>query len=301
MRQCLRYAASTAVLLALASPALAVQDCKPAKADNRVCSVVFNPDDVVRVWGTLRSLTLFEFSPDEAVTKVSAADRNDLIVMPLQNTVILKPKPLPSAAWALQPIVIQTTRKDGSVRSYLIEYNLRDGGSLQAGDQYTQFAVKYTYPGDVAAAQAAAWRARQAGLQAAEAKKRLATTGPGAGFGGPGFACDYVEQHDPKHPVGFIPTRVCDDGQSTFMNFPGNMRVPTITLDGDDGQPIVPMQNFDTTGQFQVIHQVAKHFYLRIGGALVCIWKTGPISSTGYNPGTATSSRDVERVLKGDP
>ena len=142
MRQCLRYAASTAVLLALASPALAVQDCKPAKADNRVCSVVFNPDDVVRVWGTLRSLTLFEFSPDEAVTKVSAADRNDLIMMPLQNTVILKPKPLPSAAWALQPIVIQTTRKDGSVRSYLVEYNLRDGGSLQAGDQYTQFAVK---------------------------------------------------------------------------------------------------------------------------------------------------------------
>ena len=204
MRQCLKYAASTAALLAFASPALAVQDCKPAKADNRICSVVFNPDDVVRVWGTLRSLTLFEFSPDEAVTKVSAADRNDLIVMPLQNTVILKPKPLPSAAWALQPIVIQTTRKDGSVRSYLIEYNLRDGGSLQAGDHTTQFAVRDTYPGDVAAAQAAAWRARQAGLQAAEAKKRLATTGRGPGIGGPGFACDYVEQHDPKHPVGFI-------------------------------------------------------------------------------------------------
>ena len=46
---------AAAVLVALASPAYALQDCKPGKEDKRICDVDYSPNNVLRVWGTLRS------------------------------------------------------------------------------------------------------------------------------------------------------------------------------------------------------------------------------------------------------
>jgi type IV secretion system protein VirB9 len=290
--------AAVATMTAVAAPAYALQDCKAGKEDKRICDVDYSPNNVLRVWGTLRSMTLFQFGPGETNPRIAAADMNVLTFIPDGNIAILKPKPVPAPAWHIQPIVLLTTLADGTVRAYQIEYDLLDQGPITADSEVTQFAIHYHYPGDVARAQAAAWRARQAAFAEQQVKAKLATTGPGSASGGPGTTCDYVEQHDPEHPVPFVPTRVCDDGQATYLTFPGNMPVPAITIDGPDGEPIVPMQNFDTTGSYQVIHQVAHHFYLRIGDALDCIWKTGPIIPAGYNPGTNTSSPNVVRVLK---
>jgi type IV secretion system protein VirB9 len=287
-----------AAALALATPAQALQNCRPGKEDKRVCFVSYSPNNVLRVYGTLRSLTLFVFGPDETNPRLAAADRNDLIVIPDGNMLILKPKPVPSASWHVQPIVVLTTLKDGSVRAYMIEYDLSDHGSVTADSDTTQFKIQFTYPADVAAERAAARRARQAALEEQEVRQKLATTGPGASAASPATSCDYVEQHDPKQPLPFIPTKVCDDGQATYLTFPGNMPVPTITIDGPDGKPMVPMQNFDSSGSYQVIHQVARHFYLRIGDALDCVWKTGPIDPVGVNSGTKTSSPEVVRELK---
>ena len=291
-------AAAMAAMTALAAPASALQDCKPGKEDKRICDVDYSPNNVLRVWGTLRSMTLFQFGPGENNPRIAAADMNVLTFIPDGNVAIVKPKPVPTPAWHIQPIVLLTTLADGTVRAYQIEYDLLDQGPITADSDVTQFAVHFHYPGDVAKAQAAAWRARQAMWAEQQVKAQLATTGPGSASGGPGTNCDYVEQHDPEHPLPFVPTRVCDDGQSTYLTFPGNMQVPAITIDGPDGKPMVPMQNFDTTGSYQVVHQVAHHFYLRIGDALDCIWKTGPVDPSGYNPGTNTSSPNVVRVLK---
>jgi type IV secretion system protein VirB9 len=291
--------AAVATMTAVAAPAYALQDCTAGKEDKRICNVDYSPNNVLRVWGTLRSMTLFQFGPGETNPRIAAADMNVLTFIPDGNIAILKPKPVPAPAWHIQPIVMLTTLADGkTVRAYQIEYDLLDQGPITADSEVTQFAIHYHYPGDVARAQAAAWRASQAAFAEQQVKAKLATTGPGSASGGPGTTCDYVEQHDPEHPVAFVPTRVCDDGQATYLTFPGNMPVPAITIDGPDGKPIIPMQNFDTTGSYQVIHQVAHHFYLRIGDALDCIWKTGPINPAGYNPGTNTSSPNVVRVLK---
>lgn len=289
---------ATAALVALASPAFALQDCKAGKEDKRICDVNYSPDNVLRVWGTLRSMTLFQFGPGETNPRIIAANINDLTFTPDGNVAILKPKPVPSPAWHIQPLAILTTLADGTVRTYQIEYDLLDQGPITADSDFTQFAVHFHYPGDVAKAQAAAWRARQATLAEMQVKQKLATTGPGSAAGWAGMNCSYVEQHDRAQSLPFIPTRVCDDGQSTYLTFPGNMPVPSITVDGPDGKPIVPMQNFDTTGSYQVVNQVANHFYLRIGDALDCIWRTTPIDPIGHNSGTNTSSPNVVRVLK---
>jgi type IV secretion system protein VirB9 len=289
---------AAAAVVALASPAFALQDCKPGKEDKRICDVDYSPNNVLRVWGTLRSMTLFQFGPGETSPRIAAADMNVLTFIPDGNIAIIKPKPVPTPAWHIQPIVMLTTLADGTVRAYQIEYDLLDQGPITADSDVTQFAVHYHYPGDVAKAQAAAWRARQAWAAEQQVKAKLATTGPGSASGNPGTNCAYVEQHDPEHPLPFVPTRVCDDGQSTYFTFPGNMPVPSITFDGADGKPTVPMQNFDTTGSFQVVHAVGQHFYLRIGDALDCIWRTDPANPTGTNSGTNTSSPNVVRVLR---
>jgi type IV secretion system protein VirB9 len=290
--------AAVAAMVALASPAYALQDCKPGREDKRICDVDYDPNNVLRVWGTLRSMTLLQFGPGEANPRIAAADMNVLTFIPDGDVAIIKPKPVPTPAWHIQPIAILTTLPDGTVRVYQIEYDLLDQGPITADSDVTQFAVHYHYPADVAAARAAAWRARRAASKEQDAVRKLAATGPGTAAGGPGTNCAYVEQHDPAHPLPFIPTRVCDDGQSTYLTFPGNMPVPAITIDGPDGKPMVPMQNFDTAGSYQVVHQVANHFYLRIGDALDCIWRSKPIDPVGYNSGTNTSSPDVVRTLK---
>lgn len=303
MKIIMTCAAGAALLATLAAPAQAMTTCKPGKEDHRICFVAYNPNDVTLVYGILRSMTLLEFGKDETNPRLVAANTKDLDFIPDHNTLIIKPLPVSTAAWHVQPITILTTLPDGSVRIYPIEYDLLDQGPITEDNTASTFKISFTYPQDEAAAKAAAWRQRQAALQMQAVKDKLATTGPGSASGLNGYSCDYVEQHDPKKGrPNFIPTRVCDDGQTTYMWFPGNMVVPAISLDGPDKKPTVPMQNFDSTGSYQVIHQVAQHFYLRYGDVdsnVVCIWKTGKVDPVGYNPGTNTSSRDVERVVKG--
>lgn len=293
------YTLAAAVLVALASPALALQDCKPGKEDKRICDVDYSPNNVLRVWGTLRSMTMFVFGPGETNPRMAAADMNVLTFIPDGNIAIIKPKPVPTPAWHIQPIVLLTTLADGSVRPYQLEYDLLDQGPITADSDVTQFAVHYHYPGDAAKIQAAAWRARQAQMSEQQVKAKLATTGPGSAAGSGGMDCNYLEEHDPKKPTPtFIPPHVCDDGQATYVYFPGNMPVPAITVDGPDGKPMVPMQNFDTAGSYQVVHMVAQHLYLRIGDALDCIWRAAPVDPVGHNSGTNTSSPQVVRELK---
>jgi type IV secretion system protein VirB9 len=289
--------ALAATLCLAAWPAAAMVECKPSKADQRVCFVEYDPNNVLHVNAALHGLTMFEFSPDELNPQLAAVDTNILTAVSVGNSMVLKPQPSPTHAWDTQTLVLYTTRPDGSKRTYVIQFDVRQNGAITEGSGVT-FKIVFTYPGDVKAKQIAAWRAQQAQAAAEEAKRRLTVTGPGPGSGYPGYVCDYVSQNDPKHDPTFMPTRVCDDNQATFFTFPGNMEVPTLTVDGPDGKAMVPMQNFDRTGSYIAVHGVYKHYYLRIGDALICVWKTGHIDQVGYNPGTGTARSDVERVLK---
>lgn len=295
---------SAVALIAFASPALALQTCTPTKKDARVCTAPYDPDQVLRVWGTLRSMTVFVFGKDETNPRFFAANKNDLTFKVDGNMIAFKPKPTP-IAWHVQPIAMFTTLPDGSVRRYLIEYDLQDGGPLtepkldpNAKESQTQFEIVYTYPQDEAAKARQVAEARAAKWRETRAERMLAKPAISRATGTPGMNCRYTLQYDVKNPPPFVPPRVCDDGQATYLSFPGNMNVPAITIDGPDGKPMVPMQNFDAAQQQQVVHQLAHHFYLRIGQALVCVWRDDAVDAIGTNPGTDTSNPMVRRVLK---
>ena len=275
------------------SPALASQECAPVKEDAHVCTVAYNPSNVLNVWVPLRSLVEFQFGKNEENPRIVAADRHVLEVIPDGNLLVLKPKPVVTPAWAAQPIVIHTT-SDGHPKSYLIRFNLMENSDQKQGS----LKVVYTYPAEAAAAareaqkvRAAAWRARQSAIRLASAGNGTATSSP--------QTCNYMEQHDPDKPApSFMPSKVCDNGTFTYLYFPGNTPVPAITMDGDDGRPMVPMQGFDSSIGAQVVQQVGKHFYLRSGDALICIWNSVTPNPAGYSTGTNTASPYLVRTLK---
>src|SRR3546814_21079639 len=78
------------------------------------------------------------------------------------------------------------------------------------------------------------------------------------------------------------------------MRFPRNQPVPAIfTVLPDGSEAVVP---YDVRGEFVVIHQVSRHFRLRRGQLLVCIWnedfdRYGPDNRTG------TASKELPRQV----
>jgi type IV secretion system protein VirB9 len=292
-----------AAMFALSSSAFAVTECKPLKDDSRVCTVPYNPNQVTSIWGTLRAIVVIQFGDKERIASVSAGDID--LVKPENmgpNILALKPVPTDQVARQIQPIAVTTTNADtGLTRLYMLEFKLRTGGSILEGTDGAQFVVRFTYPGDVAAAAAEVWRQKERVKIEHDIEARTATIGRGSISGQNGYACDYIYQTpNDKHPPPFVPTRVCDDGQKTFILFPGNMPLPAFSVDGPDGEPMITDGSYDAAGSYYVINRVVRHIYLRSGDAVVCIWKQSEPNPAGFNPGTNTNRRDVERTTLGD-
>ena len=92
------------------------------------------------------------------------------------------------------------------------------------------------------------------------------------------------------------PAEVWDDGQSTFLRFPGNRRVPTIFSVLPDGREAAVNYSVNTTGVITV-HQTGPALRLRDGGLVLCIFNRAA-DATGRNPGTGTTSPDVVREIR---
>ena len=92
------------------------------------------------------------------------------------------------------------------------------------------------------------------------------------------------------------PAEVWDDGQSTFLRFPGNRRVPSIFSVLADGREAAVNYSANTSGLITV-HQTGPALRLRDGGLVLCILNRA-FDATGRNPGTGTTSPDVVREIR---
>jgi type IV secretion system protein VirB9 len=111
-----------------ASPALALDVPRSASQDSRVRFVNYQPYNITRVVGSLRSSVQVEFAADEEIAHVALGNSVAWEVAPAGNTLFLKPR-------ENQPVTnisVVTTRRNGSTRSYQMELTVRDG-SVEAG------------------------------------------------------------------------------------------------------------------------------------------------------------------------
>ncbi|MBB6219643.1 P-type conjugative transfer protein VirB9 [Rhizobium leguminosarum] len=267
----------------LSSPALALETPRSAAQDSRIRFVDYQPYNITKVVGTLRSSVQIEFAADEEIAHVALGNSIAWEVAPAGNILFLKPR-------ENQPVTnisVVTTRRDGSTRSYQMELTVRDG-SVEAG-QSTYFYVKYRYPTDEAERRRQEAAARAQAAQAGEADRVLALH---EAYGPRNW------RYSAQGAQALEPQAVYDNGKVTTFAFVGNQEMPAIYIENSDGTESLVPKSVD--GNLVLVHAVSRKFILRRGGDVLCIFNEA-YDRVGINPETNTTSPSVERVVKAQP
>jgi len=262
------------------SVTLALETPRGAPQDSRIRFVDYQPYNITRVVGSLRSSVQVEFAADEEIAHVALGNTVAWEVAPAGNILFLK-------ARENQPVTnisVVTTRRDGSTRSYQMELTVRDGPV--AGGQDTYFYVKYRYPADDAERRRQEATARARAAQAGQADTVLALH----------------EQIGPRNwrytaqgSATLEPQAVYDNGKITTFAFTGNQEMPAIYMENSDGTESLVPKSVD--GDLVLAHAISRKFILRRGGDVLCIFNEA-YDPVGIDPDTNTTSPSVERVMK---
>lgn len=270
------------VLSVFMSPALALEIPRGASQDSRVRFVNYQPFNITRVVGTLRSSVQVEFASDEEIAHVALGNSVAWEVAPAGNILFLKPR-------ENQPVTnisVVTTRRDGSTRSYQMELTVRDG-SVEAG-QNTYFYVKFRYPEDEAAFRRQQAASRALAAQAKDADNVLALH---EAYGPRNW------RYSAQGSQALEPQSVYDNGKITTFAFVGNQEMPAIYMENSDGSESLVPKSVD--GNLVMVHAISRKFILRRGKDVLCVFNEA-YDRVGINPDTNTTSPSVERVVKTD-
>lgn len=273
---------ATALLTGAASTATALEIPRGASQDSRVRFVNYQPFNITRIVGTLRSSVQVEFAGDEEIAHVALGNSVAWEVAPAGNILFLKPR-------ENQPVTnisVVTTRRDGSTRSYQMELTVRDG-SVAAG-QNTYFYVKFRYPGDEAELRRQQAAARALANQAKEADNVLALH---EAYGPRNW------RYSAQGSQALEPQSVYDNGKVTTFAFVGNQEMPAIYMENSDGSESLVPKSVD--GNLVMVHAISRKFILRRGKDVLCVFNEA-YDRVGINPDTNTTSPSVERIVKGD-
>lgn len=262
------------------SAALALETPRGASQDSRIRFVDYQPYNITRIVGSLRSSVQVEFAADEEIAHVALGNTVAWEVAPAGNILFLK-------ARENQPVTnisVVTTRRDGSTRSYQMELTVRDGPVAAGQDTY--FYVKYRYPADDAERRRREALAQTQAAQAGQADTVLALH----------------EQYGPRNwrysaqgSGALEPNAVYDNGKITTIAFTGNQEIPAIYMENSDGTESLAPKS--VSGDLVLVHAISRKFILRRGRDVLCIFNEA-YDPTGVDPNTNTTSPSVERVMK---
>ncbi|MGR9438371.1 P-type conjugative transfer protein VirB9 (plasmid) [Rhizobium leguminosarum] len=275
---------SSLIALALAAgfsqAAFALDIPRGASQDSRVRFTDYQPYNITKIVGTLRSSVQIEFAADEEIAHVALGNSVAWEVAPAGNILFLKPR-------ENQPVTnisVVTTRRDGSTRSYQMELTVRDG-TVEAG-QNTYFYVKYRYPTDEAERRRLETAARAQAAQAGEADKVLALH---EAYGPRNW------RYSAQGSAALEPQAVYDNGKVTTFAFAGNQEMPAIYMENSDGSETLVPKSVDNN--LVLVHAISRKFILRRGSDVLCVFNEA-YDRIGINPDTNTTSPSVERVVK---
>ena len=291
---------AVAVLLPL--PAFALQIPQSAKnGDPRVCNVAFNPDEIVDVTVPAGNTVTLKFGPNERVAYVSVSDSAHLkfFVAEGSNGVWLKA----TDAMPAQPVSIRTLKEDGTPRDYTLQWTALDTPPTPASTDGSRSPLprqpsmrprsRRVRRGCVTryASSTRPTMRRQPPLKwrATQARAKNDAADPDRRHQAPPAVVRnvrYVAMGDLQ--IG--PTEIFDDGNTTELHFPGNMRLPTLyTVAPDGAEAVVGGVTIEDNGG----GQGAWHHAGRAGCAMAgwcCASSTSPTtpSARGRGPGPPT-------------
>jgi type IV secretion system protein VirB9 len=240
-----------AILALAAAPALAVEP-HPGAGDPRIFEVMYDPSDVVELKGVLGYQFSLEFDPNEHIETVAIGDALGWQVTPNRkaNLLIVKPQ-------AKRPDTNMTVVTN--LRRYNFQLSVRE----KAPAKSIPYSVRFLYP-----------------------PVAVAVVEPPAP---PPPPIDRNHAYSYQGSTKSLPTRLFDDGQSTYFAFADDADLPAIyAVETDGGEAVV---NSHILAGYIVVDRTAPGFVLRRGTEVTKVfndgWKGQQTSALSPKPRTA--------------
>lgn len=239
----IRYVSLLAVLLAAGTA--------PAMADNRLVSQRYNPDQVVRIQGQIGVQASVAFAEDEHIENVAVGDSASWQITPNKRANLLFVKPLSPRARTNMTVV--TDR-----RTYFFDLVAAPGSS-------PLYVLRFTYPDEpkpVLQTTAATMSAEE--TQALAAPPTEAPIDPAT--------LNFAWRS--KGKPALLPSRIYDDGNSTYLTWPAKALLPAMQVRNEKG--VEGPVNFAVRGEVIVVDGVPDVIVLRSGKEVAELQNIGP-------------------------
>ncbi|KPH59863.1 TrbG/VirB9 family P-type conjugative transfer protein [Novosphingobium sp. ST904] len=256
--------------LAATAAVLAIMQAAAAQADERLVEHAFTDNEVVRIDGKTGVQATIAFGRNEAIENVAVGDSQTWQITPNKRADLLFVKPLEASARTNMTVV--TNR-----HTYFFDL-------VASPKARALYMLRFTYKDEPAEAVPGAVGApAMAGLDPAE--QALAAGDPAA------TPVDATALNFAWKRTGLAklqPSRVYDDGISTYLLWPDNTAVPAILVKnekGDEG-PV----NYAVRGQTIVIAEVPRQIILRSGKAVATLENARSEAAPGISAPPAAAS-----------
>ena len=241
-----KFGFAALTLLACSVPAQA--------ADNRIRTLAYDPEAIVKILGKAGIQSTIEFADDERIENVAVGDSSAWQITPNRRASLLFVKPLNGHSRTNMTVV--TDR-----RTYM--FDLVSGEKAAA----PVYALKFSYPNDkpVETAkpvqQAAVVSPQQQAMMTAEK-----------------LHFDWNKKGNGK----LLPTRVFDDGASVYLAWDKETPLPAIlTLSEDRKEGPV---NYRMSGEYIVVSPVPQNLVLRYGKTSAVLWPSRRVTPSAPSP-----------------
>lgn len=261
----------------------------PGRVDHRVRSVDYHAEQVYAITAFFGYHVTIVFARGERVEKISAGYADAWEIKSYGNYITVQPKDSSPAT----NLVVTT-----DLRMYVFDLLAKLPTANVAAASYARdpdqiFALRFKYPdeeraiADQARANAELAR-RMAEAVAAEQATRSTVVAQAP-------AKPRNSRYTYQGTDAIAPYEAWDDGTFTYLRFFAQQDLPTPFVVNDDGTEGTTNKHFD--GDVMVIQRVAKHFVLRKGHSVVCIFNDNPAAHTAQ-PTSGTTEPGAERGVK---
>ena len=210
-------------------------------ADNRIQTLVYDPDSIVRIVGRLGIQSTVEFNSDERIENVAVGDSSAWQITPNKRASLLFLKP-----------VLQATKTNMTVVTdrHIYMFDLVAGTT----DSSPVYALKFLYP---------------------DSQSVVTRTTVKVPEGPPPFAPDRLNfGWQMKGANRLLPARAFDDGKSLYLSWNRDAQLPAILTLSNEGRE-GPL-NYRTSGDYIIIDPVPSNILLRQGRKTAMVWASRP-------------------------
>jgi len=224
--------------------AIALLSCTAAvgASDNRIRTLTYDPNEIVRIVGRAGIQSTIEFASDERIENVAVGDSSAWQITPNRRASLLFVKPLNGHSRTNMTVV--TDR-----RTYMFD--------LVAGERSTApiYAMKFSYPNE-----------KKAELAKPAQQAAAATPQSSAAVTAEKLHFDWKSKGHGK----LVPARMFDDGGSLYLAWDKETPLPAIlTLSEDRKEGPV---NYRMSGEYIVISPIPANLILRYGKTSATLW-----------------------------